>query len=661
VREVEVLGFLPEVVPPIEGGFLELPQGVTVLYGRNGVGKTRLLKALMACLGAGASTDDCSILVRTPMSGDDAPLVMSYAQAWANYEETEWTPSSLPRDLAVDVDIPLLRAVLDNIDTFESLMTEAEHGPSIEMTELAKQIVAQRLFLVSPDVPGSWTVTIAAKPDEDAPLVDALMARVRQASESQSDILRGLQVWDPVGGATWFDPDGYPLLALEDASKGLGDFDLCDLVIDPHPEQVADPRELLRQFQRHGIQLTNKRRMSQQGEDLLKAVETLSQRLLNSVLMDAPRLRLRVGHPRDWLLGAAPLWEVADSRGRWLPLSALSRAQHRWAHTAIAVAGIVVVRETSKSSASAWMRARDVPLFIVLDEPEAALHRSAETHMAQGLASWAEDLDAHIVVASHSPELLDLDSAHLSYVGPSPEGGSTIAAMPAATHETMELLGLLPSDLLRRQRCCLLVEGRHEELILNVLIGEELRRLGVAIISLRGGSKLPDVVNSQFLFHFTDAHVVPMLDALRAEQLESLWEEALIMRSKASPEIAGNHLRRNLPGQGPEAKWMSEFLSAALLRGLDSRITPFGLAEGDVIEYLPVAKLVRGASSWSDLRQRHPGADFKGQLKKAYGASFTDAKIEAAAMSLDSLPVEITRLMSVCDAVTQRTRQRDGS
>jgi hypothetical protein len=79
------------------------------------------------------------------------------------------------------------------------------------------------------------------------------------------------------------------------------------------------------------------------------------------------------------------------------------------------------------------------------------------------------------------------------------------------------------SDLLRRQRVILLVEGLHDQIVLEGLLGDELRRSRVHMVPIRGGRQLPAALESQLLFDFTDALIVPVLDNLSAEHVNDVW------------------------------------------------------------------------------------------------------------------------------------------
>ena len=90
--------------------------------------------------------------------------------------------------------------------------------------------------------------------------------------------------------------------------------------------------------------------------------------------------------------------------------------------------------------------------------------------MAAYLAGAASGAHQAFVVASHSPELMNAPIADVIEVRREQD---KMVLMPLGRVErrTLEELGLSPSDLLRRQRAFLLVEGLHEELVLDEMLG----------------------------------------------------------------------------------------------------------------------------------------------------------------------------------------------
>lgn len=370
-------------------------------------------------------------------------------------------------------------------------------------------------------------------------------------------------------------------------------------------------------------------------------------RVFRSLLLDAPELVATLHHPRRW----PPLGAVAWSAGGVL-VDELSEAESRWARFSIR-----------------WVLA-DSPDLVLLDEPEAALHRSAEAHLARGLTELGM-ATSRLVVATHSPSLLDDPATHvveISRVSVPPErdgpgtpvwrgdGRGAAAAKPLGKVERADLerLGLHPSDLLRRTRVFVLVEGEHDATVIRQVCGRDLDEARAEIIVMRGSTKLPGTIESQVLFEFTNAHLVAVLDSLAADEVEDAWREAELLALRSGWEDAVAYLKARWQERelkATEYQHMREWLSRALKRGVASRMTPLGLAARDIIDYLPVDVLVPGATSWVDLRAEHtrvradfgrnnPEKDFKTWLVKRHGADFSATSMSRAAGALgESHPI----------------------
>lgn len=215
-------------------------------------------------------------------------------------------------------------------------------------------------------------------------------------------------------------------------------------------------------------------------------------------------------------------------------------------------------------------------------------------------------------------------------------------------------LGLEPSDLLRRQKVLLLVEGLHDELLVGHFLHRDLHSLRAEILAIRGASQFPLALRGRLLFDFTEATVVPVLDNLDNAAVTSAWEQAQVLAIREGVDAAGEYLRTQLPGgRKSENEFLREFLSRALALGVESRVAPFTFSAPDILMYLPVQEFSRRATSWEQVREEHHRAMASGDTKQsdwkkwaagAYGMQFRPEAILAAAETLDEIPEDFRLL-----------------
>jgi hypothetical protein len=281
--------------------------------------------------------------------------------------------------------------------------------------------------------------------------------------------------------------------------------------------------------------------------------------------------------------------------------------------------------------------------------------------MAAGLAELAASRDLQIVVASHSPALLDHPEATVTRVASTPHRwkGPTSEAvtMTAPRRSELEELGLQPSDLLASRRVILLVEGHHDELVIRGILGQELERLRVDVLPVNKGSNLRAAIDSRLLFDYTDATVIAIVDNLNGDRVLGVWDRALVIATTDGPERAGEFIRRELPAsQAPENGFIAQFMSRAITAGLESRVVPFAFSAPDIQEYLPTRGFLPGRASWADLRAEWTSSGtalaFKPWLQQHKGAQFDDAAFSKALDMLEAVPPEFTHLLKVIEART---------
>ncbi|MBK9741417.1 MAG: hypothetical protein IPO93_18510 [Actinobacteria bacterium] len=415
-----------------------------------------------------------------------------------------------------------------------------------------------------------------------------------------------------------------------------------------------------------------------------KRVEAVANDILRRLLLDPPALRVTVSNDVKSVLRGDTLGLLTASG---LRLEELSRAERRWSILAVKLAIKATTRNWSgevPSVASSDVLRFEKPTFIIIDEPEAALHRAAESHMAEGLKWLAQREGAYVVVATHSPELLDSMGSAVYRVHPTDHeifNGSTleivsrsqVTELTDVDRRQMHDLGLQPSDLLRRSRAFLLVEGLHDEIVLRHFVGDDLDRLRVVILPLRGAAQLPSTLDSRFLFEFTDAVLVPLLDNISAAVVTSAWNEAVTIASMKGSDAAGARIRKALPTkrdpvtrkQAPENKFLGEFLSRAIELGVQSRVAPFSLSAADIVHYLPVEAFVdKPGVTWESLWQAHREALDSGRtqhrsakdwIAATYRTSFYRERIAEAARAVSGRPTEFQDLVVYIDLAVNKS------
>jgi len=424
-------------------------------------------------------------------------------------------------------------------------------------------------------------------------------------------------------------------------------------------ESLTDPEVATIELLRSDPQ-RQPRRVLQPGSDQIAAdVEAMRAELSKvasgiyaELLLDAPSLNCELNPPDAWFDERALRWVAYDlPTGEWVPLPALSRAQRRWAQVAITAALIQHQPHHARS-------------ITLLDEPELALHSLAEQHMARALPTLATSMNTQLVVASHSADLLNQSTNRLVHVRRGASGITEMAALDIGIGSLpFDDLGIKPSDLLQLRRVFLLVEGEHDRVVLNGLLGDKFAELGVDLLPFRGGTQLAHVIDSQFLFLFTDARVIIVLDNLRAGPIRHLWSEVRELLATRDQIRARRLLEMRLSREREEG-FLKEFGIRAVEESRADRIEIFGLSKRDIICYLPIQAIVPAASSWEEVEARYdnehpPGSqgqpgylNFKRWLQVTYGARISVQLIETAIASLGAVPNEFADLLRLCQYPT---------
>lgn len=357
------------------------------------------------------------------------------------------------------------------------------------------------------------------------------------------------------------------------------------------------------------------------------------------------RLKLELKSPSKWFVGEVPDW-TAEIEGGTIGLGRLSGAEQRWALTALqwAISGLDPSR----------------PQMFLMDEPERGLHRMRERELPRMLNNvCSRSKQMMVLTASHAPSFLDVragaDLHHVSRLrGQATSLRSVDLGTSLFTSQPAEVLGLSSADLLQLTTVFVLVEGFHDENVLRVAIGDDVGRVGGRIIPINGARHARSIADARILLDATDASFVLVLDNVTSGPALEVWDAATKLLQNGERKSAKAALGR-LPDLGPggELLWLQELGERAIDANVMHRIKPFGLSKRDIVCYLPVSEFITTAATWEELEAAYDSArakrltsvDFKSWLKTMRGAVLTRERIDHAAKSIgDKLPREFDEL-----------------
>jgi len=401
-----------------------------------------------------------------------------------------------------------------------------------------------------------------------------------------------------------------------------------------------------------------------------QTIEGRANHLYRRLLLDCPELKLDLGNPIGWARGRTPRWVAGRSArassvplGYWTALNQLSAAERKWATIAISVA-LKFPNDSSESRTGG---------MLLIDEPEAALHRSAEAYMARGLTALAST-GLSVLVASHSPELLNADAAHVWHVNRQDKYSGTgpqVRPIGRVEADTLSELGLRPADLIGMQRGFLVVEGEHDEVVLRELIGDQLRDRRIHILPAYGVKRMQEAVSARVLYDFSDAHVFALVDAVELRTVRDAWEIA--KQRRVGPDgrrAAVIEIESRFGGKNYEDRFLVEFMKLALESGVYDRQTPLSLPKTDILEYLDITYFLPNETSWDEVRRRaelelgHPprSKEFKDWIRKQGARNrVTTPGIGKAAALLPEVPPDFAEILDAIDSVLERQKfQEEG-
>jgi len=715
-HRTDLLGLTVEGPPPVGEVHLDLGEGVSVLYGLNGAGKSSLLKAIKVALSGRLidGVDRAAMHLRVkdpnsplweeskeacPITARICGLMLSTIKSrLEDLQEIPWGRSFDSSDYPTELRWPSPAFLVGWLALTENLTAEdiREAGGLERLEEnfdlqMEKEVAAQGFFSLEAvgETESRWAVFIEAQATANAPVFskwyDEELAferwRTTRKKELQSNPVALEQLLEEVAAAKparqpmWSDtPDRpsregsnqcaplphwapFPLVEIGEFSQrdtGLiprlieEDFDVDDVLVSSFEEFKSANKnqtiELIETLGKSGM------KVSPMVKEWLQEHSKSASSIYANLLVDAPELRCSVKNPNRSLRGGPLLhWEAVDAKSRRLvPLATLSQAQGRWAKIAISLS-FKLMNDVSV-----------VPAFIVVDEPEQALHPMAERYMTHALRSAADYVNGGAIVATHSRELLNSPDARLTHVFRDNAGATAVATLDLAERERLGPLplGISPADFFLGNRVILAVEGDHDEIVLKTIIGGELRDSAVRIVKLNGADNL-DVVNADLVLNLTEAHLLIALDRVGLSKLPADWKKA---QTEDDVEAAVRTMKRYLDNKKSEVQTLASFCIKFLRQGMADRLHVFGFTKPDIVHYLPVTDFVEDAESWEQLTEewhRSPSLGFKDWLKTAKGVSIKD-RLQQSALDMKQEPEEFRKLVEECRRVARLTAPGTG-
>ncbi|MBY6687228.1 AAA family ATPase [Rhodococcus sp. BP-149] len=350
-----------------------------------------------------------------------------------------------------------------------------------------------------------------------------------------------------------------------------------------------------------------------------RQIEHRANKFLSTFLPASPEIRFNLRNQGDLFVGLRPCWEFLLQRSDQSlrrHIRHLSQAQLRWAEASVSMALAEVT---------------DRPVIFLCDEPEAGLHRLAERALARGLVDISSSDQLNIVVATHSPHVLDQAEIHKTLISREPTTGTInnrqldLAFSDTLVSSVLGIeAGLTFSDILQLMRVAVVVEGLHDEIVFARLLRPQLDAAHARLMPIRGAKRLKSLAEARLLFSATEAKILVVVDNIQNSKLDSLWSAITAAAAVGDFELARSTAATIATLGNDEGQFLGELATAALEFGNIDRIEVHGLSQPDVICYLPTASFLGPeAPSWPQIirewtaKMRNRPSNIKKYLKDA--------------------------------------------
>jgi len=693
MKLIDLKGLIFHDVAPLIDQVLDLPDGVSILYGKNGVGKTRILSgASYASNATGAHPGSVSLVFKYPYEAFATEIDENvWRSPWAYLRNPHPSNEELNGLDLVDswrefVDHSTASRNWDNRNSDNLAfyiyamngLWESDDKIKSDLMNLCHEIVDQALFKVT-----YWenrTELGCIAPTSDSIQLWRSILKDAETSKSNYDQIHSkyglhfaLNLEDYVSESQksiypWQGPVVYeipvtqsylpPIDLICENTEKLEDITrkyFLDLV--KAAGNANDSEEGISSGENISLLLGNKGSY-RINPVVLIAAEEISIRAstyFSKLMPDAPLLVCEVRELSQWGINDPFHWFAkekfrnvhdAESTTHNVFITNLSNAQKRWAEFSIKLS---MIKSDSQR-----------PLLMVLDEPEAGLHRRAERQLASGISQITKEFGAKCLLATHSPIFLNDKSNNLIHVYRENSGNTKIGTLSTELSDRLDDYGIDRSDLLQFVNKFVIVEGSHDVWVLENMFGEEFQSAGVTVLALRGLAKLKllSALDSQFLFRFTGADLVILFDNDKAKAVQDVWSRACQAKDRNKNFIAIleelKSIAQSFGKSQNEYLMIHDFCVQAINENSRDRVKFHGLSKADIVDYfLPTAFISKsiGNVDFDQLRtqfgrEKVQGQDFKTWLQKTYGANFSEKNFKDAVRQSDSIHPDFTSLLN---------------
>ncbi len=342
---------------------------------------------------------------------------------------------------------------------------------------------------------------------------------------------------------------------------------------------------------------------------------------------------------------------VIDSRfpNQKIPFLDLSKAQQK-------AIEILVAIEVAKFD-------NDQCVIVVGDEIDQSFHEAVITALYDEL----QKSKLSVLAVTHSFQALVSAGGKKRQISCTSNGLKNSQFTSSDIAASASDLGVSKSSLLGLTDLFVIVEGEHDQIVINEILASSNLGVGlqIQVLPMRGTENVLRILDSRLL-QYSDARIIVVADNDLNGVINGRFSNAKesVAGGVDAQEIKSEILRAKTPNETQEVKQLTNLIIDAVERGMLDRLSVFAMSKGDIIEYLPSGDFeLRG--TWEELRAQHmqwssglkpkSAKDFKTFLRVQLRGMIDSKVIEKSIQNLDSLHPDFLALLDQIRIFSSRT------